>query len=217
MVTSFSIPKEVLEILIIIPILATLISIGRYVIGLKTLGIYAPIALAIAYKMTGLRYGLALTFLVIIASLIGYRFLSKVRMHYTTRVAANYTLLSILVITGIITFDSIPFLGLNNFNQISPVGVVLIATLSDFFIKAYIKKSLFTSMRVLLETLLISVIGWYIIRSPNIIELIFHNLWIIPLLVAVNLLLGRYRGFRLKEVLRFQTIPNDADTRTNKS
>ncbi|MCC7290023.1 hypothetical protein IT417_02130 [bacterium] len=214
---AFSIPKEVLEILIIIPILATLISIGRYVIGLKTLGIYAPIALAIAYKMTGLRYGLALTFLVIIASLIGYRFLSKVRMHYTTRVAANYTLLSILVITGIITFDSIPFLGLNNFNQISPVGVVLIATLSDFFIKAYIKKSLFTSMRVLLETLLISVIGWYIIRSPNIIELIFHNLWIIPLLVAVNLLLGRYRGFRLKEVLRFQTIPNDADTRTNKS
>lgn len=210
---SLSIPKEVLEILIIIPLLATLISIGRYVIGLKTLGIYAPIILAIGFKLTGLRYGLVLTFLVVIASLIGYRLLSKFRMHYITRVAANYALLSILLISGIITFDNIPFLNLGNFDLINPIGVVLIATLSDFFIKMYVKKNLSASFRALLETVLVSSIGWYLITSPRLIEALFKNLWMLPILIAVNLFLGQYKGFRLKEVFRFRSIPNELDNK----
>lgn len=203
---SLAIPKDVLEILIIIPILATLISIGRYVIGFKTLGIYAPIILAIGFKLTGLRYGLILTLLVVIASLIGYRFLSKVRMHYITRVAANYSLLSILLISGIITFDNISFLGFTNFDKINPIGVVLIATLSDFFIKMYVKKSLVTSLRSLFETVLISTIGWYVITSQNLTTIVFKNLWILPLLIGINLFLGQYKGFRLKEIFRFRSI-----------
>lgn len=214
---SLSIPQVLLEVLIIIPILATLISIGRYVIGLKTLGVYAPIILAIGYMLTGLRYGLALTFLVVVASLIGYRLLSKVRMHYITRVAGNYALLSILLISGIIAFDNMPFLNLNNFDKINPIGVVLIATLSDFFIKMYVKKSMAASLRSLFETILISTIGWYVITSPKLVGMLFDNLWILPILVALNLILGQYKGFRLKEILRFRTIPNDVDSRPTKN
>lgn len=212
-INTLLIPRGVLEILIIIPLLATLISIGRYVIGLKTLGIYAPIILAIGFRLTGLRYGLALTFLVVIASLIGYRFLSKVRMHYITRVAANYALLSVLLISGIITFDALPFIKLDNFDQINPIGVALIATLSDFFIKMYVKKSMTATLRSLLETVLVSVIGWYIITSPKIVGLIFNNLWILLILIALNLLLGQFKGFRLKEILRFKNISEDVDKR----
>lgn len=210
---SFGIPRNVLEILIIIPVLATLIGAARYLIGFKTLGIYAPIVLAIGFKLTGLRYGLVLTLLVVVASLIGHRFLSRVRMHYTTRVAANYTLLSILLITGIITFDKLPLIGLDNFDQINPIGVVLIATLSDFFIKMYVKKSLFASVRSLLETILVSVIGWIIISSQTITQYILFNLWLLPLLVALNLFLGQYKGFRLKEFARFKSITNELDNK----
>lgn len=213
---TLSIPRSVLEILIIIPVLATLIGIARYVIGFKTLGIYAPIVLAIGYSLTGLRYGLVLTMLVVIASLIGYRFLSKVRMHYTTRVAANYSLLSILLILGITTFDNLPFIGMQNFDKINPIGVVLIATLSDFFIKMYVKKSLVNSLRALMETVLVAVIGWYVIASEYLTALLFDNLWVLPILVAINLFLGQYKGFRFKELFRFKSISNELDNRTTK-
>lgn len=213
---SFSIPREVLETLIIIPLLATLISMGRYIIGFKTLGIYAPIILAIGFKLTGFRYGIVLTFLVVIASLIGYRLLSRFRMHYITRVAANYALISILLISGIITFDSITFLGLTNFDMINPIGVVLIAALSDFFIKMYVKKNLSISLRSLAETILISTIGWYLISSPKLVDLFFRNLWILPILIAFNLFLGQYKGFRFKELFRFKSIPNELDSQPTK-
>ena len=83
------ISDQTLELLIAISILATIVSIGRYIFGNKTYGIYAPIILAIAYSYTGLRYGLAITAIVIMTSLLSYSILRKIRMHYITRIAVN--------------------------------------------------------------------------------------------------------------------------------
>ena len=80
-----------------IPVIATLVSIARYVVGFKTFGIYATIILAISYSFTGLRYGLAITFIVIAASLLSYNVLKKIRMHYITRIAVNYCILVLLI------------------------------------------------------------------------------------------------------------------------
>jgi hypothetical protein len=45
---NHGISLQTLEILVMIPIIATLVSIARYVIGFKTFGIYATIILGIA-------------------------------------------------------------------------------------------------------------------------------------------------------------------------
>ncbi len=108
----------VLEILISMCVVST-ISIARYVIGNKTYGIYAPIILAIAYSYTGLKYGLAITLVVIITSLL-LSILKKIRMHYITRIATNYTILSIFLVAFFILIDSFG-LGLENMSNIPPL------------------------------------------------------------------------------------------------
>jgi len=204
---------QMLEILVMIPVIATLVSIARYLVGLKTFGIYTAIILGISYSFTGLKYGLAITFVVITATLLSHNILSKIRMHYITRIAINYCILVITIIGLFVLVDKFG-LGLENIGNINPLAVVSIAALSDFFIKLYVKKSLKDTFRSLAETLLIAIIGWFILTADSISTFLLNNIWLIILLIAVNLSIGQFRGLRLIDNLRFKSILEKKDDRT---
>ncbi len=202
-IMEHGVSQMVLEILIAMCIVATIVSIARYIVGNKTYGIYAPIILAIAYSYTGLKYGLSITLIVILTSLLSYSILKRIRMHYIARIATNYTILSIILILFFVLIDAFG-LGLEKMSNIPPLAFICIAALSDFFIKQYVKKSLKSSFLTLFGTILIAIIGWFIISRELISEYVLNNLWIIPLLVIVNILLGMFRGLRIKDYFRFR-------------
>ncbi len=214
-ILSNGISREVLEILIFIPIIATIINISRYIIGFKSFGIYAPVVLAISYHFTGLKYGLVITVIVAMSSIIGYNVLKRVRMHYISRIAVNYIITIIALIVGIVTLQQLP-LGLDNFQNINPIAIVSIVALTDFFTKMYVKKNIMYTLRVLLETVVIAVTGWILISIPNIINLIISNLWTLLLIVVFNVLIGVYSGLRIKEIFRFWSAVNYDNRNTKK-
>ncbi len=209
-IISHGVSQDILEMMIFVPALATLVSLARYVLGLKTFGIYAPIVLSISYMFTGLRYGLLLTFIVFLSTLIGYSAMKRIRMHYITRISINYVIISIFIVLGIALFTWLP-LGFENFYLINPLAIVAIASLSDFFIKMYVKKSISATVRTFTETILVSIIGWYVITSRELIELLVQNLWIVPVLVIINILIGQYKGLRFKDIFRFKSVVENAD------
>ncbi|HOV29518.1 MAG TPA: 7TM domain-containing protein [Candidatus Dojkabacteria bacterium] len=202
--------QQTLELLVSITVVATIVSIFRYIFGGKSYGIYSPIILAIAYSYTGLKYGLAITAVVIITTLVSYSVLKKIRMHYITRIAINYCLLVIAILMLIIATYKYD-LGLKNTSMISPLALVSIATLSDFFVKQFTQKSLKTSFSPLIGTIVIASIGWYIITSEQISQYMINNLWIIPLLIFINILIGQFKELRIKEILRFNSIVGNKD------
>lgn len=204
------IETQTLELLVAITLLATIVSIARYIFGSKTYGIYAPIILAIAYSYSGLRYGLAITAMVIITTLTSYSILKKIRIHYITRIAINYCLLSISLVIFFLIIERYG-IGLENMAQVPALAVVSIAALSDFFIKQYVQKSFKASTTILLSTLLVSTIGWYAITRNHISSYMLNNLWIVPALVLVNLFIGQFKGLRAKDLLRFKSILSDKE------
>jgi hypothetical protein len=204
------ISKQVLELLVAITLLATIVSIARYIFGSKTYGIYAPIILAISYSYSGLRYGLVITATVIITTLISYSIIKKIRMHYITRIAINYCLLSItLVLLFLVIYRY--GLGLDDITNIPALAVISIAALSDFFIKQYVRKSLKVTSLILFSTILIATIGWYVITRQHVSDFMINNLWIVPTLILVNLLIGQFKGLRIKDFLRFKSILSDEE------
>lgn len=202
--------ENTLEVLVAITIVATIVSIFRYIFGTKGYGIYAPIILAIAYSYTGLKYGLAITFVVVSISLISYSVLRKIRMHYITRIAINYCLLSIALIAFIIVIERFG-LGLENISNVPPLALISIAGLSDFFIKQFVQKSLKISLATLSSTVLVAAAGWFIITRDYISDYFTNNLWIIPLLIIINLLIGQFKGLRLKDYFRFSSVVKEKD------
>lgn len=202
--------QSTLELLIAVTILATIVSVARYIIGTKTYGIYAPIILAIAYSYTGLRYGLAITLVVILASLLSYTLLKKIRMHYIARIAVNYCILSIFIVVFFVLVKKFG-LGLENMPYISALAIISIAALSDFFIKQYVQKSFKTAVMILLSTVGIAAIGWFVITRDIISNYFLNNLWIVPVLVAFNVLIGQFTGLRIKDLFRFKSVIQNKD------
>jgi hypothetical protein len=194
---------EMLEILVMIPVIATLVSIARYIVGLKTLGIYTAIILGISYSFTGLRYGLAITLVVILTTLLSHNLLSRIRMHYITRIAVNYCVLAISIVGLFLVINEFG-LGLENIVNINPLAVVSIAELSVFFIKLYVKKSFKDTFRSFAETLLIAILGWFILTRDVISSYLVNNLWLVLVLILVNISLGQFRGLRLIDNIRFK-------------
>lgn len=209
-IIAHGVSQTVLEILISMCIVSTIVSIARYVVGSKTYGIYAPVILAIAYSYTGLKYGLAITLVVIVTSLLSYSILRKIRMHYITRIATNYIILSIFLILFFILIDYFG-LGLENMSNIPPLAFICIATLSDFFIRQYVKKDLKSSLITLLGTILVAIVGWFVITRNFISDYILTNLWIVPLLMVLNILLGLFKGLRVKDYFRFRFMAKEDD------
>jgi hypothetical protein len=102
-------------------------------------------------------------------------------------------------------------LGLENMANIPALAVISIAALSDFFIKQYTRKSLKTTALILGSTILIATIGWYLITRQNVSDYMINNLWIIPSLIFVNLLIGQFKGLRIKDFLRFNSILSEKE------
>ena len=134
------IPNYILLLLIFIPIVATIVNLLRYIVGTKSFGIYAPLTLTFAYIFTGIRIGLLITATVIIATLLAYSLLKKIRMHYISRITIVYifTTIAIIILLAGITFTNLSTNVLPPLEAIPPAGIILIATLSDFFVKQYI-------------------------------------------------------------------------------
>lgn len=209
------ISKGTLEVLVAITIVATIVSVFRYIFGTKSYGIYAPIILAISYSYTGLKYGLSITLLVILISLLSYSVLKRIRMHYITRIAINYCLLTIGLIAFIIIIKKYG-LGLENISNVPALALISIAGLSDFFIKQFVQKSPKTSIMNLVSTVLVASAGWFIITREYISEYAINNLWIIVVLIIVNLLIGQFKGLRLKDYVRFRSVVKEKDDDSKK-
>jgi len=209
-IVNHGISLQMLEILVMIPVIATLVSIARYLMGFKTFGIYASIILGISYSFTGLKYGLVITMIVVLTTLLSHKILQKIRMHYITRIAINYCLLIIVLIGSFLLVNRFG-LGLENVENINPLAIVSITALSDFFIKIYVKKSFKNTLRALIETLLIATVGWFIITKDIISTFLLNNLWLIVFLIAINLSISQFKGLRLFDYFRFKSIINKKD------
>lgn len=56
----------------------------------------------------------------------------------------------------------------------------------------------------LIGTILVAIVGWFVITRDIISDFVLNNLWIIPLLAFVNILLGTFKGLRVKDYFRFR-------------
>jgi hypothetical protein len=206
------ITEEILIFMLFIPIIATLVNVSRYIIGFKTFGIYAPMTLAFAYVFTGIRFGLLVTIAVVISSLISYSLLKQVRMHYLSRITINYIFITFILLGVLILNELSPWSITTDHHQIAtvpPLGIILIAALSDFFVKEYVKKDFLTTIRSLIETIIIGVTGWFLLQSQSLQQFLVQNIWInIPILL-LNLFIGQYKELRVKDFFRFKKISNE--------
>ena len=196
------VPRETIDILLMFPIMAGFIVAARQIVGIKAFGIYTPLIITFALTEIGFKYGVSIFIVsLIVASIVRY-LLRKIRILYLPKMAL------ILSITALSMFLSLVwgiFSDSTVFVQAS-IYQILIITLVEKFINAQMEKGYRTAVTLSVETLILASLGNLIMTTTQLRDLVFYNPWIILIVFAGIIFLGRYEGLRISEYIRFRKI-----------
>ena len=98
----FSLPvntQAVFRILLTIPIGAFLLVILRNVVGVKTFGTFMPVLIALAFRETGLIWGILLFSVVVALGLVTRFYLEKLKLLVVPRLAAVLIVVVLLILS----------------------------------------------------------------------------------------------------------------------
>lgn len=197
------VPRETITLLLMLPIIATLIVAIRQIAGIKAFGIYTPLIITFAFFDTGIKYGLAIFLTVLIVGTLVRFMVRRFRLLYLPRMGIVLTIIAIVIL--LILFEG----ALSKRTVLvgtSIFPILIMVTLAEKFIAAQIEKGVRTAIILSLETLLVSIIGYYLITWNRFQELVFLYPQLIILSLVINILLGRWSGLRISEYFRFKEI-----------
>jgi hypothetical protein len=197
------VPLNTIYLILILPVIATIIAFARQVIGVKAFGIYAPSLVAVSFLATGLKWGLGIFIMVLIIGTLGRLVARKTRLMYLPRMAIVLTLVSLSIL---LLFFFGAFLDRSDLTVISIFPILIMVIITEKFVAAQIEQGSKTAWKLVLETLILAIICYYIANWETFrVILLGYPEWIFLTLV-LNFLFGRWVGLRLLELYRFRKV-----------
>ena len=198
------VPFETVRLIFMLPIIATFIAFLRQVVGIKAFGIYTPLIVTFAFLATnGLKYGIAIFVTIILVGMIMRFVLKPFRLLYLPRVAIMLSMVAFLILAMLVVGGSLKRTGLAS---VSIFPILIMITLVEKFIAVQIEKGDKTAILLALETLAISIMGYYIASWGALIRLLSVFPWVIVLTIPINIFLGKWTGLRIQEYFRFKDV-----------
>lgn len=195
------VPANTIVLIFLLPLIATIVSIMHYILGLTGYGIFTPTMMAVTLLNTGIAGGLLLFLAILGMSLVGRIMTSKLKLHYWPSRSIN--LLIVSLVTAMLMFGS-SYLRFLDISQISIFPILFMIMLSEDFVRTQLAKSKKEAKRLTIGTLALSVFGAVLMDITFIQEkVLLYPEAAIVIVLLVNLLVGNYRGIRASEFRRF--------------
>ena len=198
------VPLKTVILILMLPLIATLIALLRQVFGVKAFGIYTPLIITFAFLATnGIRYGIFIFVAVILSGMIMRFILKPFRLLYLPRVAIMISVVAMVILIMLTLGGSLKRTGLA---AVSIFPILIMITLVEKFIAVQIEKGNKIAFKLALETLVISIAGYYLASWEFLIKFLAIYPWTILFTLPINVLLGKWTGLRVSEYLRFREI-----------
>jgi hypothetical protein len=202
----FRLPEEfqgIFRILILVPIGALLTCLLRNVVGFPTFGIFMPVLMALAFRTTGLVYGLGIFAAVVLLGYLVRTWIDKLRLLLVPRLSILLT----LVVAAFIAFALVGNkLGMRQFMAVGLLPfVILTMTIERFYViveEAGAREALWTAA----GSAAVATITYEIIHFEPLQLTFFVYPELLFVVAAIEILLGRYTGYRLFELIRFRVF-----------
>lgn len=198
------VPFETVRLILMLPIIATLIAFLRQVIGVKAFGIYTPLIVTFAFLATnGLKYGITIFVVILLIGMLSRLALKSLRLLYLPRVAIMLTIVAISILFMLTIGGGLKRTGLAS---VSIFPILIMITLVEKFITVQIEKGDRVAMMLAIETLIISILGFYIASWPALTNFVIAYPWAILFAIPLNLVIGKWTGLRVTEYVRFRDV-----------
>ncbi len=195
--------QRVYQVMIMIPVGVLVILILRNLIGMQTLGTFTPVLIALAFRETELGCGIALFTLITALGLSLRSYLEHLKLQMLPRLSVVLTFV-VLVIAAISLFSH--KLGLEKALAVSLFPMVILTMTIERLSITWEERGGAQSLKAALGTLIAATLAHLLMTIPELTYFVFTFPAVLLILVAFMLAMGRYRGYRLTELMRFKAL-----------
>lgn len=193
----------VYSVLLLVPVGGLVIVFMRNVIGVRSFGTFMPVLIALAFRETGLLAGIIL-FAVVVALGLSFRFyLERLRLLLVPRLTAVLTIVVILMVAVSIVSDR---LGIEVGLSVGLFPMVILTMVIERMSIVWEERSPYDAFLEGTGSMLIAALTYLVMG----LEIIQYQAFVFPelllVVLAVTILMGRYTGYRLTELLRFRSL-----------
>jgi len=189
------------EVLLLLPVAALIICVFRNVIGLSSFGTFAPALVGLAFRELRSLPGILVFVSVLLVGWLMRRVLDQYHLLQVPRVALMLTLI-MLVLIGVVV--GAYHFGATLTTYVSLFPLVILTGMVERFWTLEAEDGTVASFRTLLSTMLIATVISVVLSLNALVQHLFRYPETLGLVMAIQLLIGRYTGFRLSEIFRFR-------------
>jgi hypothetical protein len=207
--TLYSLPpaeQRLVEFLLLLPLAALIVCVYRNLIGLASFGTFAPALVGLAFRELGGLPGILVFVSIVLIGWLMRRVLDYYHLLQVPRMALLLSLVVFLLITAIVSanFEEMPAT-----RYISLFPMVILTGMIERFWTLESEDGTVASFRTLLGTMIIATTISLVLSLHGVVRQMIRFPEIIGLIMAAQLLLGRYTGYRLSELFRFRELATD--------
>ena len=202
--------RQLVEFLLLLPVAALVCCAVRVLVGLHTYGTFAPALLGLAFREVGSPAGVFVLLVVLSAGWAARRGLARLNLLQVPRSAVMLSVIVALLVAYVLgshhrgqaVAHAIPFLPL-----------VIVTGLVERFWTTEEEDGTAAAVRTMVATLATSGLVYLIVRADLVRDLVVGRPAVLGLVVAAQVLLGRYTGYRLLELYRFRDLTDESGGR----
>jgi hypothetical protein len=195
--------QNMYRVLLMIPVGAMIIVLLRNVVGVQTFGTFMPVLIALSFRETELLGGVILFTLIVSLGLAIRFYLEHLKLLLVPRLAAVVSIVVMLMLALSILSHR---LGIEHGLAIALFPMVILAMTIERMSIVWEEHGAGDAIRQGVGSLMVAVAGYLLMINPYIEHLIFVFPELLLIVLAATLLLGRYTGYRLSELLRFRVL-----------
>jgi hypothetical protein len=202
----FSLPvgaQAVYRVLLLLPVGALLLVVMRNVVGVKTFGTFMPILIAMAFRETKLLWGLIMFSLLVFLGLSVRLYFERLKLLVVPRLASVLVVV-VLLMAGLSVLSH--KLGLEKGISVAIFPMVILTMTIERMSILWEELGPAEALKQGLGSLLVAAAAYLVMRIAYVEHLVFVFPELALLVLAATLLLGRYSGYRLLELMRFRAL-----------
>jgi 7 transmembrane helices usually fused to an inactive transglutaminase len=195
--------QQLVEFLLLLPLAALVCCVIRNVIGLHTYGTFAPALLGLSFREVGSPVGVFVLLVVLSVGWMARRALTRFNLLQVPRSAVMLSIVVALLLTFILFSNA---RGRPVAGAIPFIPLVIVTGLIERFWTAEEEDGTGPAVRTMAATLATAGAVFIVARVEWVRDLLLAHPEVLGLVVAGQLLLGRYTGYRLMELRRFRSL-----------
>jgi hypothetical protein len=197
------VPLQAINLILVLPVIACIVVIFRSVIGIETFGTFAPVIVSLAFLMTGLTWGVAIFCVIVTLGVVLRGALQWVRIQLVARLAVLIALVSALM-AGLTIAGA--YLGIGALLNVSIFPMVIMSNVIENFTTTQVELGTREAIRLTRNTLLVCAACYLTIEWTGLQSLVLSYPELLIGVVALEVAIGKWRGLRLLEYLRFSDL-----------